>query len=318
MAQASAIFDCQRINMPNRLNINNIKYHPLLSLLLMSCTLSFPSCETMDPGEGIPSYVYIDEFSLTTTGLQGSASAKITEAWLFLDDEFLGAYSLPAEAPLLAEGTHTIRLEPGIRDNGIGSSPEIYPFYQNFETTLELRKARTDTIRPVTAYRGNAQFLFVEDFERSGHLFRDIKVGAPDTRVDRVQQDAFEGGFSGFLEIDIDQPEVLIATNRRFSYPEELVPTVYLEMNYKSQGLAGFGIIGYPEPGAGEAEVLLSAGFRPSEEWNKIYFNLTRVMANRNFLEYQVVFQAAIPQEDGTYISENVRIWLDNIKLIQF
>jgi hypothetical protein len=245
-------------------------------------------------------------------------SAKITEAWLFLDGDFLGAYSLPATVPLLTEGSHSIRLEPGIRENGISSTPEVYPFYEIFETTVELTTGDTDTLRPTTQYKPNAQFIFVENFERSDHLFLDVKVGAPDTRVNRIQQDAFEGNFSGILSVDIGQPEVLVATSRRFVFPDEVVPTIYLEMNYKSEGLVGFGIIGYDNQSPIDGEVLLSAGFRPSEEWNKIYFNLNRIFANRNFLEYQVVFQAAIPQEEGTYISENVRIWLDNIKLIQF
>lgn len=289
----------------------------LFWIVLLSLLTS--SCELINPEEDIPSYVYIDHFTLVTnSGIQGSASTKITEAWLFLDGDFLGAYSLPAVVPLLAEGSHSIRLEPGIRDNGISSTPEIYPFYEAYETSVELSPDRTDTLRPTTQYRTNTQFTFVENFERSDHLFRDVKVGASDTRVNRTQEDAFEGSFSGFLNVGIDQPEVLIATSRRFSFPDEAVPTIYLEMNYKSEGLVGFGIIGYDNQSPNDGEVLLSAGFRPSEDWNKIYFNLNRVFANRNFLEYQVVFQAAIPQEEGTYIAENIRIWLDNIKLIQF
>jgi hypothetical protein len=287
--------------------------------LLQFLILTLLSCELINPEEDVTSYIYINNFTLATNpGIQGSASAKITEAWLFLDGDFLGAYSLPATVPLLTEGSHTIRLEPGIRDNGISSTPEVYPFYENYETTVALTAGETDTLRPVTQYRTNAQFIFVENFERSDHLFRDVKVGAPDTRVDRIQQDAFEGSYSGILNVGFDQPEVLIATSRRFVFPDEIVPTIYLEMNYRSEGLVGFGIIGYDGQSPIDGEVLLSAGFRPSEEWNKIYFNLNRVFANRNFLEYQVVFQAAIPQEEGTYIAENVRIWLDNIKLIQF
>lgn len=289
----------------------------LLWIVLLSVLTS--SCEFINPEEDLPAYIYIDPFTLTTNpGTQGSASAGITEAWLFLDGDFLGAYSLPATVPLLTDGSHTIRLEPGIRDNGISSTPEVYPFYETYETPVELTVGETDTLRPTTRYKTNAEFIFVENFERSDHLFLDVKVGAPDTRVDRIQQDAFEGNFSGTLSLSLDQPEVLIATSRRFVFPDEVVPTIYLEMNYKSEGLVGFGIIGYDNQSPIDGEVLLSAGFRPSAEWNKIYFNLNRVFANRNFLEYQVVFQAAIPQEEGTYITENVRIWLDNIKLIQF
>ncbi len=302
--------------MPCRLNILRASTD---WMLLSMIAFLLASCDFINPEEEQPAYIHVQPFSLSTDpSTEGTASAKITEAWLFLDDEFLGAYALPATVPLLAQGSHTIRLEPGIRDNGIGSTPEVYPFYESFETTVNLDLASTDTIEPVTQYRNNTTFIFIEEFERSDHLFRDVQVGAPDTRVNRVQDGAFEGNFSGLLNIDIDQPEVLIATTQRFNYPDELVPTVYLEMNYRAEGIAGFGIIGYATENPVGGEILLSAGFRPSQEWNKIYFNLTRVMANRNFSEYQIVFQAAIPQEEGTYITENVRIWLDNIKLIQF
>ncbi len=277
------------------------------------------SCELINPEEDIPSYLYIDNFLLTTNpGTQGSSSSKITEAWLFLDGEFLGAYALPAKVPLLTTGSHVVRLEPGIRDNGIASTPEIYPFYESFEANVELSPNTIDTLKPSTSYNSQAKFLFVEGFERSDHLFRDVRVGATDTRVNRTQEGIFEGNFSGVLDVNIDQPEVLIATSRRFSFPSQVIPTIYLEMNYKSEGIVGFGIIGYSAQGLGDGELLLSAGFRPREDWNKIYFNLNRVFANQNFLEYQIVFQAAIPQEEGTYKQENVRIWLDNIKLIQF
>ncbi len=302
--------------MPYRLDIHRAIFYWVL--FFTSCFFFF-SCDFINPEEEQPAYIHIKPFSLTTNpATQGSSSAKITEAWLFLDNEFLGAYSLPVTIPLLAQGTHTIRLEPGIRDNGIGGTPEIYPFYEIFETTVDLDLVEVDTVQPVTRYRDNATFVFIEEFERSDHLFRDVQVGAPETRINRVREAAFEGDFSGLLNINIEQPEVLIATSRRFDYPDQLVPIVYLEMNYRSEGLAGFGIIGYANDDPNRGEILLSAGFRPSEEWNKIYFNLTRVMANRNFSEFQVVFQAAIPQENGTYITENVRIWLDNIKLIQF
>jgi hypothetical protein len=224
--------------------------------LLPFLILTLLSCDIINPEEDLPSYIYIDQFTLTTNpGTEGSASAKITEAWLFLDGDFLGAYSLPATVPLLTEGSHSIRLEPGIRENGISSTPEVYPFYEVFETTVELTTGDTDTLRPTTQYKPNAQFIFVENFERSDHLFLDVKVGAPDTRVNRIQQDAFEGNFSGILSVDIGQPEVLVATSRRFVFPDEVVPTIYLEMNYKSEGLVGFGIIGYDNQSPIDGEV---------------------------------------------------------------
>lgn len=288
-------------------------------LLLAFTFLS--SCEVINPAEEIPSYLYVEPFSLKINAArEGSNSSKITEAWISMDGQFIGAYSLPAEIPILATGQHQLRLEPGIRDNGINSTPEIYPFYEAVEVTVDLEMNQTDTIRPVTQYVQQASFVFTEPFEVSDHLFRDVIVGNPvDNGVNRTNENNFEGNFSGLVRLDLQQPEVLIGTSRRFQFTDtNNFPTVYLEMDYRSEGIVGFGVIGYGSNNPGTGDLLLSAGFRPREEWNKIYFNLSRIFADNNFFEYQVVFQAAIPQENGTYIQENARIWLDNIKLIRF
>ncbi|MEL7118118.1 MAG: hypothetical protein AAFO07_01715 [Bacteroidota bacterium] len=302
----------------------NVFYPKILSKLLpyillgLCLVLFLPSCDVINPEEDIPSYLYISDFNLTTSSSQGSASIKASEAWVLLDGEFIGAFPVQSTIPILTTGTHEIEVRAGIRDNGISSSPEIYPFYTSYTVNVDLEANEIDTIVPTIAYRPDARFLFVEGFELSGHLFREVLIGDDNNRIQRTQDDIFEGGFSGFTTIDIDQPEVLLASTSRFRYPEDPFPTIYLEMNYKAEGLLGVGIIGYSSAGASDGQLVFSAGFRPKVEWNKIYFNLSQIFADNNFFEYKIAFQAAIPQEEGTYIQENVTIWLDNIKLIQF
>lgn len=299
--------------------------YPLLSygwIAGICCCLSFTSCDIINPDEPQPAYLYIAPFEVEVNeSTQGVAADNITEVWVSINGDFAGAFPVPSTIPVLQRGSTAIRLEAGIRDNGISNTPEIYPFYTPFTATLNLVAGQTDTLRPVIQYREAADFIFVERFENSGHLFREVLVGDPvSNRVSRDNIDPFEGDFSGFLALDQSQAEVIIGSTRRFPFPDfgSAFPTVYLEVNYKSEGLVGFGLLGYGADTGPQGTFVFSAGFRPREEWNKIYFNLSQIFADQDFFEYQLIFQAAIPQEDGTYIKENARIWLDNMKLIRF
>ncbi|NJL74770.1 MAG: hypothetical protein HC892_06765 [Saprospiraceae bacterium] len=61
------------------------------------------SCDLINPAESIPAYLYITpfEFEIENTLRQGTGDQKITEAWVSIDGEFLGTYSLPALVPIL-------------------------------------------------------------------------------------------------------------------------------------------------------------------------------------------------------------------------
>ena len=55
--------------------------------------LLFHSCEIINPEEDIPSYIYVEEIKFTSTNPdQGSSSNKILDAWVYVDDELIGAF----------------------------------------------------------------------------------------------------------------------------------------------------------------------------------------------------------------------------------
>jgi hypothetical protein len=70
-----------------------------------------------DNPEQIPVYLDIQPFKINETG--PGKWQNITEAWLYVNGEFLGAYSLPAKVPVLAEGNTEIWVYPGVKENGI-------------------------------------------------------------------------------------------------------------------------------------------------------------------------------------------------------
>ena len=270
------------------------------------------SCELINPSEDIPAYLYVTPFSFTAeVAKHGSASANITEAWLTVNGDFLGVYTLPALIPVLASGDANVRLEAGIHDNGIRSTPNVYPYYEAFTLDVELASNEIDTISPSTTYRDAVQFAFIEDFENGSNIFTRQLEG--ENGLTLTNDVIFEGAQSGMIKVTKDDPLVEIATIEAYPELADDSPLVYLEMNYKSEVSVVWGVIGFTTL-AGEEIKIIEPGFRARENWNKIYFDLSLLVLAGNTVAHQIVLQADLSgsnQEDAT-------IYLDNIKLVHF
>lgn len=278
-----------------------------------------PSCAWLDPEDPIPAYLRVEPFVLQTDSRsQGSASAAITEAWLKVDGKFLGVYALPAEIPILETPGGEISLEAGIKENGIGATPEIYPFYQPFTLQAKLAPQQTLKAEPLIRYRPETRFSLLEGFENSGHQFQSLVSGKEPGRIQISASDAFEGNASGLILLNADNPAVELATTSRYSGLTARGAFVYLEVNYRSDVPVRFGVISTPK-GGGSSTIQYVAGFNPSETWKKIYFNLSAAFSGSTLEDYQIILGAAIPlKTDGTLSRTNARILLDNLKLVHF
>ncbi len=283
-------------------------------LLLLIGLASFAACDIINPSEEIPAYIYVESFELQTTASQGTNSAKITEVHLSVGPNFIGAFPLPALIPVLENGDQEVVLSAGIKDNGINSTPEIYPFYDTYETIVNLQPTEIDTLRPVIQYNPNAKFAFVEAFQSNGHIFQFNETG-PQIMI--TSDGAFEDN-SARIQLTRDQPEVEIATNLFFEDIYDTDLRLYLEVNYKSEVPVIFGLTGLTSSTQVLGSRLYNPGFSPKEVWNKIYFNLSGLDPLNEFNGYRVGFYGFIPEEDGELTLEEANIWLDNIKLVHF
>jgi hypothetical protein len=271
----------------------------------------------INPEEVLPAYVQVEAPVLVAQAGKGSASAKITEVWVFVDEEFAGAFPIPARVPILKTGTVRLRIEAGIRENGLRSTPDIYPFYTSYEQTLELLPNETIRITPQISYQNNSKIAFIEDFERSGSIFQTVVTGTPSSRLTINKAVPFEGQGSGQVQLSVNDPFVEIATTPKYRDLLSNGNVVYLEMDYRSDVPVSFGILGYNEGQEDPIAFAYQAGFNPSTSWNKIYFNLTPVVFTSNAEEFQIVLRAAIPlDENGTFTQQEGLVLLDNIKLI--
>lgn len=276
-------------------------------------------CELINPEEPVPAYIHIPSVSVQTDeAVEGTTSSNITEAWVSVNGDFVGAYSLPATLPVLAGGTAEVIVQAGVKDNGLGSSPDIYPFFNNFEIQAELEPNTTDTILPVFQYSNNTKFSILEPFEEGAHVFEEIRRGSIN-QMSQVTEGAFEGRS---LRIKLDTASAIIeaATTQRYAnLTGNFTTSVYLEVDYKSDVPVTFGFIGHQAgglPGAGEAIFL--SGFNPSGEWKKIYFNLSVAVVESRLSEFQILFQAALPVQGGQFVRDEAVIMMDNIKLLHF
>src|SRR5436190_18776076 len=135
----------------------------LLPFLILFFFLSLHSCEVINPDEEIPSYVRVENISLVTdTFTQGSASQKITDVWLYVDDQPLGVYEMPVSIPVLAEGPHALAIRAGVIVNGIASTRVYYPFYAFYNETVNLTRGTITTVSPTVNYFSGAVFSLQE------------------------------------------------------------------------------------------------------------------------------------------------------------
>jgi len=292
-----------------------------MSLLLRAITILltaylFSTCDLINPAETIPSYLTIESIPFVSTSpIHGTNNQKIVEAWVTVDGIFIGVYDLPATVPVLVSGNVEVKIEAGIKDNGIGRLPEIYPFFEPYRVNVDLKPAETTILQPNVRYRDNLNFAFVEDFENGSRIFIDELDGNPATGVNLTTENVFEGNNSGVIKLTKENPAVEVATDfgRKFRDLQSKGVPVYLELNYKTDVQIAFGIIGHEEAIFAPSESLYEPVLFPKSTWNKVYLNLSQAVFELKTPEYQISLLAVLPPD-----LESGNIWLDNIKLIHF
>lgn len=271
-------------------------------------TIGFSGCPA--DLEMAPAIVIVEDLVFDAGNLPGGSTADITEVWAFTGEEFIGAFPLPARIPVLRAGPTDIRLESGIRQNGISSTPDFYEFYTPVERTLDLVPGETiDLGAQTVTYRNDVRFGFIEDFEPGrDRTFINIVRG---TSGLAVQSDLVRSGTaSGVIRLDADNDEVLLSSNLAYRDLLEERPYVWLEMDFLSDAPTRFGISG--EIGF-ELVRAFDPGFNPRPDWTKIYFNLSETIFRSGIEEYRIDLNTILPED----LTEG-EVYLDNVKLLYF
>jgi hypothetical protein len=294
-----------------------------LSLLFLGAgcaiwlTIGFSSCDIINPEEQIPSYIHLKEMVVEENPnvFHGSVQQRITNAQVYVNNEYLGVFPLPSTLPVLAEGTAELIVDPMIQLNGSRTTLGIYPFFERFTAEVDLVRAEVDTVQPTTIYKDGVLFELIEDFETGAQKFSDELDGNENTKVEVTTIDVFEGAFSGVIQLDADNPVVEVGTDLSDLFDLASAQGIFLEVHYKTDVNILFGLIGH-DPFT-QPISRYEYGLFPNDTWNKVYFNLTDLVRSSGFEGYQLSLIGALPLENGSFTLEEGKIYLDNVKLLR-
>lgn len=276
----------------------------------LNICLSILCLNSCDEAELVPSYIYITEADFQTAEFEGSASHGIQNVWLFVNNQSVGVYQLPAEIPVLIDGDASANLRGGIANNGIFSTEIIYPFYLNFSFDISDNPAQKDTIRPVFEYIPDLQFPFINDFE-VGNGFRN-NGGQAALLLTSKTSEVFEGKRSGIIKLDEIAKDFSIATIEEFELPSGL-QAVFLELDYQCNKPFLVALQSRKLGGTLQLVETPILVINSQENWNKIYVDLTSVVSSLaldNFTQHRIIFESSITSEEGsgTFSWDNIKI----------
>lgn len=285
-------------------------YSSYLSLILL---LFLVSCAKNMDEAYVPSYIKINEINFSTSSSQGSASSYFTDAWVYLDGADMGAYPLPSNIPLLAEGKHTIKIAPGIKLNGVAGTRVPYPMVESIIQELDLTKDSIIPLNISTRYYSTSKFAAIEDFEEINTKFETTVNNTATWGVSQSSSDLaeniFEGLHSGKAVLNAENDYMQIITKQLFEeLPKNGLP-IFVELNFKSNTTIVMSLLSYvAEIGSSQDIIYLS----PSDEWKKIYINLTSTISyDVNGRGYKILFSAY----HNSSLEESI-VLLDNFKLV--
>ena len=240
-------------------------------------------------------------------------STNITDAWVTVNGNFMGAFEIPSSVPLIGLSEITnLRISPGIKENGISATRIIYPFYEIFEQ-FETDFNENITLYPTTKFKEtvNCKFSSTGSFEGLGDgLLEEAKNNSSVISNTTNPNEVFQGEKSCKISLD-SSSDTLYVTTKEFSFIEDLIlPTnVFLELNFKSSINFEYGLLNYILNDSIEVE---GGGINKSDEWKKIYLNLSeQIVPYMNSSDFKIYFK-------GYFSGENSEdyILLDNIKVI--
>ncbi len=286
-------------------------------ILVAAATVAVLSCERFEGDQTVPSYLQVDTVILEGNPLleEGFLTHNFTDVWVYVDDQIIGAFELPATIPILASGKHKVTLYAGVIYNGISGTRGNYLFTQpRIYDQMELFIDSVITRNPRVSYYDNTKFLWIEDFEGALSM---IVTSSSDTTLMKYYHDQandFLGLSSGMGVLDAQHP-VWEVTSFDPEKPGYDFPTggqpVILEMDYNAENRIAVGIF-VTDIGSGITQHPVVI-FQPTGGvWKKAYVNLTPSITAFNTSDHFNVFIRA----DKTDDVETPRILIDNLKLI--
>ena len=266
------------------------------------------SCKKESLKSPTASFLVIDNVSLITNpSTQGANSHKIIDIWYYVNGQFKGVFPIGKVMPIVAENNAQITLLAGIKNNGISATRIPYPAYDSKSYNLSIEAGKTYTISPEFEYNSSTYFYYSDGFDSSGSYFQ--SAGDSNYVVTNDPNKTFGGiGGSVFMSMNNLKPTARMIQTNGYYLPAGGA-TIYVELDYKCNQPITLGVIGGDDfLGYNDKRGVLI--INPSENWNKIYVQLTSVVSRAPiYSKYKVYIEAT--QEVAT-----PEIYIDNVKLI--
>ena len=219
----------------------------------------------------IPTYFQINEIGFNDNINGEVSTSKISDVWFYVNDQKQGIYEMPCIFPVIGDGTNNIKIFSGIKVNGISASRDIYPFYESYDTTLNFISDSILSLVPTTKYKQNLNF-YSEDFDGLGNNF-DISINSDTNFISPFPTDSVYGQLSNVGKVILQNPFLNFeaTTFEIDDFPSAGSP-VYIELDYKNNSTFIIGAyVNFSQSVIKKSIIAIN----PSEDWNKIYVNLT-------------------------------------------
>jgi len=301
-------------------NLTSTVIYPLKCCFFVALAILFlPGCDKFEGNQTIPSYLKIDSLGFVTDDdLQGTNNQKIVDVWVYVDDDLIGGFEMPATIPVLVEGKHKLEIRPGIVLNGISDTRTPYPCIEpiafnefNFIVDSIVRAFGT------TSYLSNAEFVWMENFEDASLAIH--KSINSDTAIIRTQPANAPGAFiddfsqySGVCYLDTTRYYLQVVSDNGSGegFVFDRGDYIFLELNYRNDVPIVVGVyITLLDNTVEERPFLI---LNTTDDWNKIYVNFTPIVnETADAVSYTVYLEAQLAEN-----TESAFIMLDNIKLV--
>ena len=303
-------------------------------LVLAVFSVVFASCRKFEGSQTIPAYIHIESIvvdSLTDYFTYGATTSKITDAWVYVDDDPVGCFELPATFPVLKHGPHKVTVYGGIMSNGIAAARATYPFYKpQIYESLNLVEDSIINLQPVLNYYpigGGVEKGWMEDFETANTL---LPVAGSDTSIIRINGgEAWHSSnsfYSGKIVLPPDSLDFTVATADEYSFHTGYLQYCMVEMDYNCNDAFFVGVMYYKNYQLVKHPLLR---IQPTDtvndmpqRWNKIYVNIGPIMNENVTASYFKIYftsdlSVAPVYGEPDYVQANKQryYYFDNLKL---
>ena len=303
-------------------------------LVLAVFSVVFVSCRKFEGSQTIPAYIHIESIvvdSLTDYFTYGATTSKITDAWVYVDDDPIGCFELPATFPVLKHGPHKVTVYGGIMSNGIAAARATYPFYKpQIYESLNLVEDSIINLQPVLNYYpigGGVEKGWMEDFETANTL---LPVAGSDTSIIRINgSEAWHSPnsfYSGKIVLPPDSLDFTVATADEYSFHTGYLQYCMVEMDYNCNDAFFVGVMYYKNYQLVKHPLLR---IQPTDtvndmpqRWNKIYVNIGPIMNENVTASYFKIYftsdlSVAPVYGEPDYVQANKQryYYFDNLKL---